>query len=152
MAKMRNSSAPRRRPADRGRASRRIYETVDAKRSVLAHMDLAKRSSKATLTRLINQGRRSAGIPMATDGGKLKNSVLAMADTMGVTDEEYQRLLAMDEDTLARLYEDNRLTFEVYFNYEGISDSGGFHQVGEQKQADLDFFFSQYERYAASGL
>ena len=152
MAKMRNSSTPRRRPADRGRASRRIYQNVSDKRSVLAHLDLAKRSAKASLTRRINQARISAGVPSNIDGGALKRSILAMADTAGADSETYRILDSMDEDTIARMYQDNSLSFEVYFNYEGIEDGGGYRSISEQKQTDIDFFISQYSRYEAAGL
>lgn len=151
MVQKRASSKPRR-PADRGRASRRIYQSVFDKRSVLANLDLAKRSAKATLTRRINQARISAGVPSNVDGGALKRSVLAMADAAGVDTATYNALDAMDEGTIARMYQDNSLTFEVYFNYEGMEDRGGFRTVSEQKQTDIDFFISQYARYEAAGL
>ena len=73
-----------------------------------------------------------------------------MADRMGVSSEEYSILQSMDEDVIEDLYADSKLTFEVFFNYEGISESGGFYQIGEQKQKDLDFFISQYQREAAA--
>ena len=147
-----HTSTSRRRPADRGRASRRIYQNVSDKRSVLAHLDLAKRSAKASLTRRINQARISAGVPSNIDGGALKRSVLAMADAAGADSETYRILDSMDEGMIARMYQDNSLTFEVYFNYEGMEDRGGFRTVSEQKQTDIDFFISQYSRYEAAGL
>lgn len=151
MASMRPSSRPRR-PADRGRASRRIYQSVSDKRSVLAHLDLAKRSSKATITRKINQARRELGVPSTVNGAALKNSMLAFADMAGVDNATWNRLNAMDTDVIARLYEDSSLTFDVYFNYEGFSNGGGFQTVSEETQTNIDFFLDQYERYRDAGL
>ena len=72
-----------------------------------------------------------------------------MADRVGVTQEQYNALADMEEDVLASMFETNDLTFEVFFNYEGIQKVNNTkYIVSDEKRQDVDFFIEQYSRYS----
>ena len=126
---------------------------VQGGRSILAYGDLAKRVAQGEMTKLIRGHRQVlAGIPEGV-GSSLKNGVLKMGDTLGATDAQYAKLESMDKDVLNRMYNSNILTFEVYFNYDGIGQTkDGALFVTKKKQKDLDWFINEYDRFVSAGL
>lgn len=148
MAVKRPSSSSRK--ADRGRASRKIYQSTTDKRKVLAHLAMAKRAASGNITRMINAGRKAAGVPDLDAGEHLKASMMAMVDRMGGNAAEYAAIEKLDPKVLDAMYKDNKLSFEVFFNYEGIENKGGMMFVEEQKHRDVDWFLNNYNRYASN--
>ena len=126
---------------------------VQGGRSILAYGDLARRVAQGEMTKLIRGHRQVlAGIPEGV-GSSLKNGVLEMGTTLGATDAQYAKLESMDKDVLNRMYNSNKLTFEVYFNYDGINQTkDGAQFVTEKKQKDLDWFINEYDRFVSAGL
>ena len=126
---------------------------VQGGRSILAYGDLARRVAQGEMTKLIRGHRQVlAGIPEGV-GSSLKEGVKEMGTTLGATDAQYAKLESMDEDVLNRMYNSNKLTFEVYFNYDGIGQTkDGAQFVTEKKQKDLDWFINEYDRFVAAGV
>lgn len=133
--------------------------SVEGGRSILAYKELAKRTAQGELTKMLRGHRQIlAGID---DGEALKDSVTAMAETLGANDEQMAKISEMDGATLSKMYNSNKLTFEVYFNYEGIRETAagesansgrGSWFVTEDKTKDLDWFINEYERFSQAGL
>lgn len=132
--------------------------SVEGGRSILAYKELAKRTAQGEMTKLIRGHRqRLRGID---DSQALHDSVTAMGETLGATTEQMEKLQSMDPRVLNDMYNSNKLTFEVYFNYEGIREvapgetsnsdtSHGSLFVTQDKQKDLDWFIREYDRFAA---
>lgn len=122
---------------------------VEGQRSILAYGSAAKRAaSRKNLD--ISRGWRRQHVTVQGEGGKLKEGLTAMADTIGASTEQYKRIAEMDEDILVKMYENNDLTFEVFFNYEGIQKTDGGYFVSEKKKNDIDWFIRQYDKVAGS--
>ena len=133
--------------------------SVEGGRSILAYKELARRTAQGEMTKMIRGHRQVlAGID---DGAALKDSIKAMGETLGADDTQMVKLEAMDESTLSRMYNSNKLTFEVYFNYEGIRETAAGEQansgrgswfITQDKSSDLDWFIREYERFTGAGL
>ena len=83
-----------------------------------------------------------------TDGAKLKEGLLAMADRVGVTTEQYNDIMNMSEDVLAKWYETTDLSFEVFFNYEGVTKSNGGYLISDEKRQEVQWFIDEYDKIA----
>ena len=125
----------------------RVKIGVTGSRAQLAYKDLAKAAAQGENTKII-RGIRQMYSDAKTDGEALRDSILAMADRVGVTSEQYAKLSNMDPELLAQMYNSNDLTFEVFFNYEGINKVNGTYIVSDEKRQDVDWFINEYERVA----
>lgn len=130
--------------------------SVEHSRAILMDVQLAKRTAKSRMTKAIRSGGIFDGgrVPDYAAGEHLKEGLRGMADTSGLDNTEmFGRLENMDADVLAEMYSQDKLTFEVVFNYEGIrrtGDDSKEYEVWnpEQKKSDFDFFINEYNRYA----
>lgn len=133
------------------RIASELKVSVEGSRAILVDVNLAKKTARQRTTRALNQG---FGGPVRVDyagGQALHEGLLGMAQTRGVVDSEtYARIQNMDETVLAEMYSQNKLTFEVAFNYEGLRKTaqGEYEVIGDQKQKDFEFFIGEYNRYA----
>lgn len=84
------------------------------------------------------QGRKGEG---------LKKGILGMAQTVQVDAETYAKLEAMDPYKLAKMYEENDLIFEIFFQYEGINTASQGIFVNEgAKDEDIKLLIESYDR------
>lgn len=125
----------------------RVKIGVVGSRAQLAYKELTKAAAQGENTKII-RGIRQMYSDAKTDGEALHDSILGMADRVGVTTEQYNKLASMDPDILAQMYNANDLTFEVFFNYEGINKVNGTYIVSDEKRQDVEWFINEYERIA----
>ncbi len=125
----------------------RVKIGVTGSRAQLAYKELTKAAAQGENTKII-RGIRQLYSDAKTDGQALHDSILGMADRVGVTTEQYNKLANMDPEILAQMYNSNDLTFEVFFNYEGINKVNGTYIVSDEKREDVDWFIREYERIA----
>ena len=125
----------------------RVKIGVVGSRAQLAYKDLAMAAARGENTKILH-GIRQMASGAQTDGEALRESILGMADRVGVTNEQYEKLSSLDPEVLARMYDSNDLTFEVLFNYEGINKVNGSYVISDEKRKDIDFFIEEYDRVA----
>ena len=125
----------------------RVKIGVAGSRAQLAYKELTKAAAQGENTKII-RGIRQMYSDAKTDGQALHDSILGMADRVSVTTEQYNKLNNMDPEILAQMFNSNNLTFEVFFNYEGINKVNGTYIVSEEKREDVDWFIREYERIA----
>jgi len=113
-------------------------------RFILLDKSLAKSSAKQMITKGIKRGNFQ--VVMGNDDQALKFSVERMGETVGADADQMDKLRKMDAEKLNALYDNNDLVFDVFFNYEGVTDHGDFKTVSQDKKSDIDFFVQQYER------
>lgn len=126
--------------------------SVEKSRAILMDTTLAKRTAKARTTRALREGWQGRA-PDYEGGNALKEGLKAMADRADLGDQLYAKVEAMDQDVLAEMYSQNKLTFEVAFNYEGIRrNEQGEYEVYDagRKRGDFEFMIGEYNRYAAA--
>ena len=127
----------------------RVKIGVVGSRAQLAYKDLAKAAAAGENTK-IQRGIRQMYANADIDGGKLKEGMLAMLDRIGATTEQYSAIYNMDKDLLAKMYNTNDITFEVFFNYEGITKTSSGYIVSEEKRKDIDWMIEQYNKVAST--
>ena len=127
----------------------RVKLGVVGSRAILAYKDLAKAAAAGENTKIM-RGIRHMYSGTSTDGGKLKEGMIGMLDRIGATTEEYNAIMGMDEELLAKMYDSNDITFEVFFNYEGITKMNGTYFVSEEKRQDVQWFIDQYNKVAST--
>ena len=125
----------------------RVKIGVQGGRAQLAYKDLTRAAAQGENTK-IQRGIRQAAAGIHTDGHALKEGVLAMADRLGADTGQYNTIAAMDEKVLASMYESNDLTFEVFFNYEGVRKTDHGYIISDEKRRDIDWFINEYQRVA----
>ena len=125
----------------------RVKIGVEGSRAQLAYRDLAKAAAAGENTK-IQRGIRQMHAGIETDGAKLKEGLLAMADRVGVTTEQYNDIMNMSEDVLAKWYETTDLSFEVFFNYEGVTKSNGGYLISDEKRQEVQWFIDEYDKIA----
>ena len=125
----------------------RVKIGVVGSRAQLAYKELTKAAAAGENTK-IQRGIRQASAGFKTDGKALKDGMIAMADRIGVDQETYDRIANLDENILASMYDSNDMTFEVFFNYEGIQKMGEGkpYIVTDEKRKDVDWFLDQYDK------
>ena len=124
----------------------RVKIGVVGSRAQLAYKDLTKAAAAGENTK-IQRGIRQLASGSRTDGAALKNGMIGMLDRIGGSTEQYNRIMAMDENILASMYDSNDMTFEVFFNYEGIQKTpSGVYMVSDEKRKDIDWFIEQYDK------
>ena len=125
--------------------------SVEKSRAILMDTDLAKRTAKSRMTKALKTGGFGR-VPDYAAGDHLKEGLTGMADTAGMRDTAmFQRLENMDGDVLAEMYSNDKLVFEVVFNYEGIRrNEQDQYEVWDptRKEGDFEFFIGEYNRYA----
>ena len=130
----------------------RVKIGVQGSRAQLAYSDLTRASAKGEITKLI-KGVRQWASGTNTDGSALKKGVLGMADRLGADTEQYNKMSKMDENVLAKMYESSDLTFEVFFNYEGVRKvDNSYYIISDEKRRDIDWFIQEYERVTGKAL
>lgn len=129
----------------------RVRIGVQGSRAQLAYPELARASAQGENTKIM-RGIRQMYSGASTDGGALKDGVLGMADRLGANTEQYSKIASMDQDVLAKMYDTNDLTFEVFFNYEGVTKTDSGYIISEEKRRDIDWFIKEYERVAGVTL
>ena len=133
---------------NKGRIKSATRIGVEGRRSQLAYVDLAKSTAKRQVTMAIDNKRRQAGYGRV-DGNHLKETMVAMIDRIGAPEAYRNEIMAMDPDTLAKMYTASSLAFDVFYNYEGINLQDGYYSVDDSKIADLDWFIAEYKRFAS---
>ena len=129
----------------------RVKIGVVGSRAQLAYKDLAKAAAAGENTK-IQRGIRQASAGFKTDGAALKEGMIAMADRIGVSQEQYDRIANLDENILASMYDSNDMTFEVFFNYEGIQKQGSAYFVTDEKRKDVEWFLDQYDKVELASM
>lgn len=129
----------------------RVKIGVVGSRAQLAYKDLTKAAASGENTKF-QRGIRQMSSGARTDGATLKNGMLAMLDRIGATTEQYNEVAMMDENILASMYDSSDLTFEVFFNYEGITKSNGAYFVSDEKRKDIDWFIEQYHKVEMAAM
>lgn len=125
----------------------RVKIGVVGSRAQLAYKDLTKAAAAGENTK-IQRGIRQAAAGFKTDGKALKDGMIAMADRIGVDQGTYDRIANLDESVLASMFESNDMTFEVFFNYEGIQKTSSGYFVSDEKRKDVEWFLEQYDKVA----
>lgn len=129
----------------------RVKIGVQGSRAQLAYKDLAKAAASGENTKIQRGIRRMhAGNP--NDGTKLKEGMVAMVKRIGGSTEQLRTIENMDENILASMYDANDITFEVFFNYEGVTLTNGAYIVTDEKRKDIDWFIQQYNKVEMAGL
>ena len=127
--------------------------SVEGGRAILLDTAAAKKTARQRMTRALRSGQFK-GMPDYAGGQSLHDGLVAMADRSGLSDSEmFARIDAMDPQVLAEMYSQDKLVFEVVYNYEGIrKNADGEYEVidAERKQNDFEFFLGEYNRYAAA--
>ena len=129
----------------------RVKIGVVGSRAQLAYKDLTKAAAAGENTK-IQRGIRQASAGFKTDGAALKEGMIAMADRIGVSQEQYDRIANLDENILASMYDSNDMTFEVFFNYEGIQKQGSAYFVTDEKRKDVEWFLDQYDKVELASM
>lgn len=120
------------------------------RRQVLIAPKIARAEARRRTTQIVKGGYK--GIPMQTvwqgrKGEGLKKGILGMAQTVQVDAETYAKLEAMDPYKLAKMYEENDLIFEIFFQYEGINTASQGIFVNEgAKDEDIKLLIESYDR------
>ena len=86
------------------------------------------------------------------DGANLKEGMVALVKRIGGTTEQLQTIENMDENILSAMYDSNDITFEVFFNYEGVTLTNGAYIVTDEKRQDIDWFIKEYNKVEMAGL
>ena len=72
-----------------------------------------------------------------------------MADRLTADTAQYNAIANMNEQVLASMYESNDLTFEVFFNYEGVQKlTDKSYIISDEKRRDIDWFINEYNKVA----
>ena len=129
----------------------RVKIGVVGSRAQLAYKDLAKAAAAGENTK-IQRGIRQASAGFKTDGKALKDGMIAMADRIGVSQEQYDRIANLDENILASMYDSNDMTFEVFFNYEGIQKTSSGYFVSDEKRKDVEWFLDEYDKVELASM
>lgn len=129
----------------------RVKIGVTGSRAQLAYKDLAKAAAAGENTK-IQRGIRRMHMGKTNDGKKLKEGMVAMVDRIGGTTEQVNKIEQMDENILAAMYDANDITFEVFFNYEGVTKNDGYYIVSDEKRQDIDWFIKEYEKVEMAGF
>ena len=129
----------------------RVKIGVVGSRAQLAYKELTKAAAAGENTK-IQRGIRQAASGFKTDGGKLKKGMIAMADRIGVSQEQYKKIANLDENILASMYDSNDMTFEVFFNYEGIRKQDSVYFVSDEKRKDVDWFLEEYDKVEMASM
>ena len=130
----------------------RVKIGVVGSRAQLAYKDLTKAAAAGENTK-IQRGIRQLASGSRTDGAALKNGMIGMLDRIGGSTEQYNRIMAMDENILASMYDSNDMTFEVFFNYEGIQKTPSrVYMASDEKRKDIDWFIEQYDKIEMTAI
>lgn len=130
----------------------RAKVTVESRkgRQVLIAPKVTRAAARARTTQIVKGGYPTIKMQSAWMGRKgegLKKGILGMAQTLQVDAETYAKLESMDAYKLARMYEDNDLVFEAFFQYEGINTTSQGVFVNEgAKDEDVALLIESYDR------
>ena len=129
----------------------RVKIGVVGARAQLAYKELAKAAARGENTKIMRGIRH---MHMSTnDGGNLKEGMIAMVKRIGGSTEQMNAIEQMDENIIASMYDANDITFEVFFNYEGINKvNNSYYVVSDEKREDINWFIEEYNRVEMAGL
>ena len=125
----------------------RVKIGVVGSRAQLAYQDIARAAAQGENTKII-RGYRQLSSGASTDGHALKRGIMGMAERLGANTQQYLTISKMDERILAQMYETNDLTFEVFFNYEGVKATQYGYVISDEKKRDIDWFIEEYNKVA----
>ena len=130
----------------------RVKIGVTGSRAQLAYKALAKAAASGENTK-IQRGIRRMHMSDSNDGANLKEGMVAMVKRIGGSTEQLAAIENMDENILASMYDANDITFEVFFNYEGVTKvNNSYYVVSDEKRQDIDWFIKEYEKVEMAGL
>lgn len=130
--------------------TRSLGDQAQNNRYVLQSEAKARRQAAGYSGWLGRSGRFDYSLGDAEEGENLLRGVAGMADTIRdqLTDEQYYKIMSMEGEKLSALYQNNKMVFEVYYNYGGISkDSSGANVVDASKGKEAQFLIDQYEKF-----
>ncbi len=136
----------------KNRGIARAKVTVESRkgRQVLIAPQVTRAAARAKTTQLVKGSYKTVKMQSAWMGRKgegLKKGILGMAQTLQVDAATYAKLESMDAYKLARMYEDNDLIFEAFFQYEGINTTSQGVFVNEgAKDEDVKLLIESYDR------
>lgn len=136
----------------KNRGVARAKVTVESRkgRQVLIAPQVTRAAARAKTTQLVKGSYKTVKMQSAWMGRKgegLKKGILGMAQTLQVDAATYAKLESMDAYKLARMYEDNDLIFEAFFQYEGINTTSQGVFVNEgAKDEDVKLLIESYDR------
>lgn len=140
----------------KNRGIARAKVTVESRkgRQVLIAPQVTRAAARAKTTQLVKGSYKTVKMQSAWMGRKgegLKKGILGMAQTLQVDAATYAKLESMDAYKLARMYEDNDLIFEAFFQYEGINTTSQGVFVNEgAKDEDVKLLIESYDRLFSS--
>lgn len=119
-------------------------------RQVLLAPEITRAAARARTTQIVKGGYKGVQMQTVWQGKKgegLKKGILGMAQTLQVDAATYAKLEAMDPYKLAKMYENNDLIFEAFFQYEGINTTSQGVFVNEgAKSEDVKLLIESYDR------
>ncbi len=121
----------------------------NTKRYVRNNVQKLPSIAKGATTRAIKKGFNSVVDEEQFSGDFLKNSVIKMGETLGLPQEMWNKINAMDSSKLEKYYRTNKFSFELYFSYgsaELMDEELGYFEFDESKLQDVQEFINQYER------
>lgn len=107
----------------------------------------ARMAAKARTTNLMKTGFKKTLDP--EKARNLKKSVVGMAEFADPPDEIFDKIIKMDADKLARLFEGNQILMDIYFRYPAESfnpELTAYIGFEDEKEADIKLLVEQYER------
>lgn len=118
-------------------------------RQVLIAPHITRAAARARTTQIVKGGYKGVQMQTVWQGKKgegLKKGILGMAQTLQVDAATYAKLESMDPYKLAKMYENNDLIFEVFFQYEGINTTSQGVFVNEgAKSEDVKLLIESYD-------
>ena len=130
--------------------ARSIGEQAKGNRYILQSEAKARRQAAGYSGWLGRSGKFDYSLGDVQEGENLLRGVAGMADAIRdqLTDEQYYKIMSMEGEKLSALYQNNKMVFEVYYNYGGISkDSSGANVVDASKGKEAQFLIDQYEKF-----
>lgn len=119
-------------------------------RQVLIAPQITRAAARARTTQIVKGGYKGVQMQTVWQGKKgegLKKGILGMAQTLQVDAATYAKLENMDPYKLAKMYENNDLIFEAFFQYEGINTTSQGVFVNEgAKSEDVKLLIESYDR------
>ena len=139
---------------NRGIARAKVNVESRKGRQVLIAPQVTRAAARAKTTQIVKGGYKTVAMRSVWQGKKgegLKKGILGMAQTLQVDASTYAKLESMDAYKLARMYEDNDLIFEAFFQYEGINTTSQGVFVNESaKDEDVKLLIESYDRLFTS--
>lgn len=130
------------------RYTSQTYSDIAKGRYALQNVERVKRQARGRTSYDTTHGGVDWADGDFQEGSNLKSGIMGMASKAAehLSDEDMAKLNAMDEQALSALYQNNKMVFEVAFNYGGVSRTSHGDVVDASKGDDMRFLIQQYER------